>query len=134
VSDTSHTLTRVGEGRYLIVTADGQQRIAYAAASPNGTWVFLDGRTFLVEPASSSTGRAASRHDDATALSSPMPATVVRVQVEIGQQVHDGDVLVVLEAMKMELSIKAPRDGRVTAIACREGELVQPGMPLLEIE
>ena len=39
-----------------------------------------------------------------------------------------------LEAMKMELPIKAPRDGRVTAISCRTGELVQPGVPLLELE
>jgi len=41
--------------------------------------------------------------------------------------------LVMLEAMKMELPIKAPRDGRVTAIHCRVGEIVQPGVPLLEI-
>jgi 3-methylcrotonyl-CoA carboxylase alpha subunit len=40
----------------------------------------------------------------------------------------------VLEAMKMELTIKAPRDGRVKAIACRAGDLVQPGVPLIELE
>jgi urea carboxylase len=39
-----------------------------------------------------------------------------------------------LEAMKMELPIKAPRDGRVTAVHCKPGELVQPGVPLLELE
>ena len=43
-------------------------------------------------------------------------------------------VLIMLEAMKMELPIKAPRDGRVMAIACRPGELVQPGVPLIEFE
>jgi biotin carboxyl carrier protein len=41
---------------------------------------------------------------------------------------------VMLEAMKMELPIKAPRDGIVKAIACRPGELVQPAVPLLELE
>jgi biotin carboxyl carrier protein len=39
-----------------------------------------------------------------------------------------------LEAMKMELPIRAPRDARVKAIACRQGDLVQPGVPLLELE
>jgi biotin carboxyl carrier protein len=39
-----------------------------------------------------------------------------------------------LEAMKMELPIRAARAGRVKALACREGELVQPGVPLVEME
>jgi multidrug efflux pump subunit AcrA (membrane-fusion protein) len=60
--------------------------------------------------------------------------TVVRITVEPGQRVSKGEVLIVLEAMKMELPIKAPRDGSVKAIACRPGELVQPGVPLLELE
>ena len=63
-----------------------------------------------------------------------MPASVSSVNVAVGQQVARGDVLIMLEAMKMELPIKAPRDGRVTTIACRQGELVQPGIPLLELE
>ena len=63
-----------------------------------------------------------------------MPATVAAVHVKPGQQVARGDVLITLEAMKMELAIKAPRDGRVRTIACRAGDLVQPGVPLVEIE
>jgi biotin carboxyl carrier protein len=63
-----------------------------------------------------------------------MPATVVMIKAEPGQQVAQGDVLLMLEAMKMELPIKAPRDGRITAINCRQGELVQPGVPLVELE
>ena len=67
-------------------------------------------------------------------LAAPMPATVTAVNVTPGQQVETGDVLVVLEAMKMELPIRAPRDGRVKAVACKPGELVQPGVPLVELE
>jgi acetyl-CoA carboxylase biotin carboxylase subunit len=71
---------------------------------------------------------------DSDALSSPMPATVAAVEVKTGDQVAAGDLLLMLEAMKMELPIRAPRDGRVKSIACKPGELVQPGVPLLEIE
>jgi len=53
--------------------------------------------------------------------------------VSPGQTVAKDSLLVMLEAMKMELPIRAPRDGRVTAIHCRAGEIVQPGVPLLEI-
>jgi biotin carboxyl carrier protein len=63
-----------------------------------------------------------------------MPATVVAVKVTPGQQVEEGELLITLEAMKMELPIKAPRAGRVRSIACREGEIVQSGVPLLELE
>jgi biotin carboxyl carrier protein len=62
-----------------------------------------------------------------------MPATVVRIEVSPEQTVTKDSLLVMLEAMKMELPIRAPRDGRVTAIHCRVGEIVQPGVPLLEI-
>ena len=62
-----------------------------------------------------------------------MPAKVTAVLVEAGQHVHKGDVLITLEAMKMELAVRAPRDGAVKSIACRVGELVQPGVGLLEL-
>jgi 3-methylcrotonyl-CoA carboxylase alpha subunit len=63
-----------------------------------------------------------------------MPATVVAINVEPGQQVTQGHVMIMLEAMKMELPVTAPHDGRLKAILCRLGELVAPGVPLLELE
>ena len=63
-----------------------------------------------------------------------MPATVVAINVTSGQAVKTGDVLVVLEAMKMELTVTAPHDGRIREVACRIGELVQPGVPLVEFD
>ena len=62
-----------------------------------------------------------------------MPATVIQVNVQKGAQVRRGDTLVLLEAMKMELPLRAPADGVVTAVHCQAGELVQPGSPLVEI-
>jgi 3-methylcrotonyl-CoA carboxylase alpha subunit len=96
--------------------------------------VFIAGRTYVVEGQDRDDGRRSRQTDDDVALSAPMPATVVAVRVAPGQEVAEGDLLVTLEAMKMELPIKAPRAGRVKSIACREGELVQAGVPLLELE
>jgi biotin carboxyl carrier protein len=126
-------VTALGNGVYRV--NDGERsRVAYAAATAGGRWVFLDGRVYVIETASQSSGRRRTRGHDEGALAAPMPATVVKINVEPGQGVAKGDVLIMLEAMKMELPIKAPRDGSVKAIACRPGELVQPGIPLLELE
>jgi biotin carboxyl carrier protein len=125
-------VTALGGGRYLV--RDGaRQRLAYAVAAGDARWVFLDGDVRVLESPTTSRKRSRHAHDE-SALASPMPATVVMVTVEPGQQVAQGDVLVMLEAMKMELAVRAPRDGRVKAIACRKGELVQPGVPLVEME
>jgi 3-methylcrotonyl-CoA carboxylase alpha subunit len=62
-----------------------------------------------------------------------MPATVVKLHVAPGDEVKAGQLLLVLEAMKMELPVRAASDARVAAVRCREGELVQPGQPLIEL-
>ena len=132
VSDPPPQINRLGDGRYEIVTGT-RRRLAYAIRNGGDTWVFVDGRVHVISTASSA-GRSPARRDDEFALAAPMPATVAAVHVTPGQTVARGDVLVTLEAMKMELAIKAPRDGRVRAIGCRPGDLVQPGVPLIELE
>ena len=119
----------LGNGRFLV-----NGRLAYAAGEGERTWVFLDGRTYVVEPETREASERPHATDDQMALSAPMPATVLAIKVAPGQEVAAGDLMVLLEAMKMEVPIKAPRAGRVKSLACREGELVQPGIPLLELE
>jgi acetyl/propionyl-CoA carboxylase alpha subunit len=68
----------------------------------------------------------------ATTLIAPMPATVIRVKIKAGDPVKKGDVVVVLEAMKMELPLRALGDGIVSAVRCREGDLVQADATLVE--
>ena len=123
------TVTPLGDGRYEIVS-DAGRALAYGVRRGKDTWVFIDGETWIID-ASEPSGRA-SRPDEA-ALSAPMPATVVTINVSPGQAVKAGDTLVVLEAMKMELSVTAPRDGQVKSVSCRVGELVQSGVPLVEL-
>ncbi len=63
-----------------------------------------------------------------------MNCSVVSILVEAGQQVEAGATLVVLEAMKMEHSIRAPHAGTVKALFCREGELIGEGTAVVELE
>jgi biotin carboxyl carrier protein len=104
--------------------------MAYAVGSRD-TWVFLDGRVFVVPPSSD---KASPPPTDDRALTAPMPATVLAIHVAPDQVVARDEILIVLEAMKMELPVRAPRDGRVARIDCRPGELVQAGATLLELE
>ncbi|ALX03259.1 acetyl/propionyl/methylcrotonyl-CoA carboxylase subunit alpha [Aeromicrobium erythreum] len=67
-------------------------------------------------------------------LLAPMPASVVKVGVEAGQQVEKGDVVVVLEAMKMQHTITAPTDGVVAELAVTAGQQVESGAVLAVIE
>jgi 3-methylcrotonyl-CoA carboxylase alpha subunit len=143
VSVLDGSTVTVGDDRYSIerldaatwrVTVDGRSLIAYVARDDDGCWVHVDGRVHRIELAHA--GARPRRRPRAAehGLSAPMPATVLAVVVEVGQIVKSGDAVLMLEAMKMELAVRAPRDGVVTAVHCREGELVQPGVTLVEIE
>jgi biotin carboxyl carrier protein len=126
-------VTPLGYGRFQV--SDGtRQHLAYATGPPTSRWVFIDGRTFVVDVTGSAESKVRRTHDDDMGLASPMPATVASILVHEGQSVSRGELLVMLEAMKMELPIKAPRDGRISKVRCIQGELVQPGMPLVELE
>ena len=67
-------------------------------------------------------------------IAAPMQGTILRVLVEPGQEIQAGDVVCILEAMKMENAIPAPRAGVVTEIPAQAGQNVQPGDPLVELD
>ena len=66
-------------------------------------------------------------------VSAPMPGTLLDVKVSVGQAVKSGDVLMILEAMKMENEIMAPKDGPVTSVSATKGASVQSGDVLCTI-
>ena len=61
----------------------------------------------------------------AVEVKAPMPGTILDVKVQAGQSVKKGDVLVILEAMKMENEICAPSDGKITGVNVRKGDSVE---------
>ena len=67
-------------------------------------------------------------------LEAPMPGKVIAIKVAPGDAVRKGDELLVVEAMKMENALRAPRDGVVKAFRARVGDMVNPGAVLVELE
>ena len=67
------------------------------------------------------------------AVNAPMPGNILKVNVNVGDKVKAGTVLVVLEAMKMENEIMAPKDGAVTQVLVSKGSTVDTGAPLVVI-
>jgi 3-methylcrotonyl-CoA carboxylase alpha subunit len=126
-------VTRIGDGVYR-VEREGRNDIVYAAGPPGDTWVFWDGQIFRGSFAAPSPDRPhASRGKATQSLTAPMPATVIKVLVQPGAAVKKGDTIIILEAMKMELPIRAPADAIVAAVHCRDGDLVQPETTLVDL-
>ena len=126
-------VTRIGDGVFR-VDVDGRTEIVYVAGPPNDRWAFHNGRVYRFggeQPGSSSRKRRAAARMDVT---SPMPALIVAIKVQEGDQVKNGDTLLIIEAMKMELPVIAPGDGRVRTITCRVGDLVAGDAVLVELE
>ena len=67
-------------------------------------------------------------------IASSMPGKVVTVEVVVGQEVTEGQVCLILEAMKMQNEMTAPIAGTVTQVTCTEGENVEANIPLVVIE
>ena len=80
--------------------------------------------------------RSSSRRERGTSssLETPMPGKVIKVSVAPGQAVRKGDEILVVEAMKMENAVRAPRDGVVKSIAVKVGDMADAGTPLAELE
>jgi biotin carboxyl carrier protein len=124
--------TALGAGEFLVRVGGATTRVLVAGPA-DAPWVWHDGIAY--RPAVADPSDRAPRPREASGdLSAPMPATVRAIHVEAGDAVTRGQTLVVLEAMKMELPLRAPADGVVADVACRVGELVQPGVPLVRLK
>jgi 3-methylcrotonyl-CoA carboxylase alpha subunit len=126
-------VTKIADGVYR-VEHEGRSETVYVAGTATDSWAFWNGLVFRgTQAAAAPRARSAAHGQGAQALAAPMPATVIKVLATAGAHVKKGDTLVVLEAMKMELPIRATGDAVVTAVHCSEGDLVQADAVLVEL-
>ena len=120
---------KIHTGEELWLDINDRKHKAVATKVGDVWWVHVNGHTMqfeLIEPGASSA-------DDEGGLSAPMPGKILEVHVSVGQSVKSGDVLMVMEAMKMEHKIVAGSDGVVEAIHFAEGDQVPQGAELLSL-
>ena len=106
-----------------------------------GVWeVTLEGRKFSVETDEEKQHIRRAREKGSGSklgasgtISSAIPGKIVSILVSVGDAVSAGDVVIVLEAMKMQNEIKASVDGVISEVKCNAGERVEANVPLLEI-
>ncbi|MBI4233304.1 MAG: biotin/lipoyl-binding protein [Chloroflexi bacterium] len=110
------------QGRYLLAVQGVGQRV----------WVWVGGRAeaFDLQVAGA---RAPQRVQQNREVLAPLTGKVAAVRVKPGDSVQEGDILVTLEAMKMEYHLRAPFPAQVEAVACRQGELVDLGQVLVRL-
>jgi biotin carboxyl carrier protein len=127
-----------GQPVYSLII-DGRSFEAYVVPGEEGVEVVLAGRLYHVtvederlrrlrQASAGLTVRAGEFH-----LKAPMPGLVVAVPVEEGQQVARGDDLVILESMKMQNELKAPREGTVSHVRVRPGDRVDQNQILISV-
>nr|WP_314583535.1 acetyl/propionyl/methylcrotonyl-CoA carboxylase subunit alpha [uncultured Pseudomonas sp.] len=120
------------QGDQLIVEHDGVRHRTQAIRRGDMLYLRWEGDLLPVKRVDPIAAAEAS-HTQQGGLCAPMNGSIVRVLVEVGQQVEAGTPLVVLEAMKMEHSIRASQAGTVAALYCAEGEMVSEGAVLVEL-
>lgn len=121
------------QDQHLVIERHGVRTRHLAVRRGDTLYVQWDGELQAVS-ACDPLAAAGARQAHEGGLSAPMNGSIVRVMVAVGQNVAAGAQLVVLEAMKMEHSLRAPRDGVVKAVFGQEGDMVGEGAVLVELE
>ncbi len=121
---------RVDSGQRARITLDGIERRYSVVVSEECVWLARDGHHLAVRTAAINRVEGG---DVSGALEAPMPGTVLLVEASNGDVVGEGDLLLVLESMKMELAITAPHAGVVTGLSLSPGDRVSLGQPLVAV-
>jgi biotin carboxyl carrier protein len=128
-----------GQPVYSLIV-DGKSHEGYVAQGEENWQVLLRGRLYpvTVEDEREKRLRSAASHGVAETgefhLRAPMPGLIVTVPVEEGQAVKRGQVLLILESMKMQNELKAPRDGTIGRVRIKAGESVEQKQILLSVQ
>lgn len=128
----AHTVQRLSHsGPCLEVLIQGRRVRVCGAPNAGHKHLWVEGRHLRYEPLKEG---AVHHAPDPGSLAVSIPAVITEVLVQPGDRVKMGDKLVLLESMKMVLSVQAPYAGVVKAVHARKGQSVEPGAALVEVE
>jgi biotin carboxyl carrier protein len=127
VYEVSVLHSRAGE---LTYTVDTTTHTAFAANDGTTHFIAVDGDVFELKKPDARRAWRRQHHGDDN-LTASMPGQVTKVLISEGDDVQRGQPLIVLEAMKMEIKLAAPRDGRVVKVLVKPGQVVDRGQELI---
>ena len=122
------------------VKVNGEELVVEINLNDDGSYeATVEGQTFINEVPNAQAAPRARRGGGAKmknsgTVSASIPGKVVTVEVKEGDVVKEGQVILILEAMKMQNEIQAPVDGTVINVACEEGQAIEANVPLVVIE
>ena len=119
----------------LEVIIDGRRSITYSEKKSDESYVFADGINYVLHRQSRKVGNVVQDESKEDLVMSPITGKLLDRKVESGSNVSEGDVIIVLEAMKMEHRLRSPRDGIISRITSIEiGGQVKEGEIMFELE
>ena len=126
----SETRKVIVDGVEFEVTIEGEGKVWSAT---------VEGKTFEIEipdaaPVAKKKRTGSGKKKKSGTVSANIPGKVVTVEVSEGDSVIEGQVILILEAMKMQNEIQAPISGTVTVVHCEEGQAIEANIPLVVIE
>jgi 3-methylcrotonyl-CoA carboxylase alpha subunit len=116
-------LEALGDGRHR-VHAGREHREVHIAQHGDQVWIHVDGRAYSLQRVNPLDALAARGGGGGDSTLSPMPGTILTVQVQPGDAVKAGQVLLTMESMKLEVTITAPHDGEIAEVLCAPGQTV----------
>lgn len=119
---------------WKLLEQDGKSFQVYAQKIKGEIWIHLNGKTFIYEDETRQIKKKGTKSLHAGDLIAPMPGKITKILKKGNEFVKRGEPVVVMEAMKMEYTLKADGDGQVTAINCQLGEQVTLGKTLVHIQ
>jgi 3-methylcrotonyl-CoA carboxylase alpha subunit len=121
-----------GNGRFILRNASGSYN-ARAVRERDRIWVWMAGKVYEFRVPRGDQEGESHAGDAEGSVRAPMPGTLVKLSVTVGDMVEAGQVVAVVEAMKMEHSLRAPRAGRVVAVSGTAGSVVDTDTVLVAI-
>lgn len=119
----------------ISVEFEGQTFQAEAQNIRGTLWVHFNGRTFVYETEQQKKrGRGKSEAIKSGTIAAPMPGKIIKILKSKGDSVQVGDVVIVMEAMKMEYTLKSQAEGVIKTLDCKLGEQVSLGRALVHID
>jgi acetyl/propionyl-CoA carboxylase alpha subunit len=122
--------------KQIEVEVNGQTVKGYAVMRGGVLWTHANGETWTTETSSKRRGGRAGAASTANPgeITAPMPGKIIKISAPVGSEVKAGDVIIVMEAMKMEYTLKAQAAGRVSEVRSAAGDQVTLGAVLAKLE